>query len=121
MVVRRLARLATIGQIKDEVAALHARQAVEVAAFIDERMELDRLTGLGSAPGTHRSMVAEVAIAAGVSVISAQSLMSDAYELVSHNPATMARLRAGQLQLPAARAIVNETRLINDDALPGAG
>ena len=78
---------------------------------------LDQDCRIGSAPGSQRSMIAEVALAAGISVLSAQSLMSDVWELVTCNPHTLARLRTGQLQQTAARSIVNETAFLEDAAL----
>jgi hypothetical protein len=48
-------------------------------------------------------------VAAGVSVITAQSLMSDCWDLVTNNPATLAALRAGDVQWWVARQIATET------------
>jgi len=58
-------------------------------------------------------MVAEVAIARRVSIITAQAVMADAYLLTTQNPSTLQELRRGRLGLPAARAIANETALLD--------
>lgn len=60
-------------------------------------------------------MVAEVAMARHVSVITAESFLADAYLLATQHPSTMQAMRDGRLGLPAVRTIVNETVFLEPD------
>jgi hypothetical protein len=79
-------------QIRDrraEIRRLEALQVRDVAAFIGERDSLNADLGVTGAPGAYRCMVAEVALSLDVSVLSAQSLLSDAHSLVERHPAVL--------------------------------
>ena len=109
-------RLAEIERLRREIGALQAQLAREITGYVDQRLAADVELGVPDGPST-RCMAAEVAIAAGVSVISAQNLMSDCWDLVTHNPATLASLQAGDLQWWVARQIAAETSLIEEPPL----
>jgi hypothetical protein len=109
-------RLAEIKRLRREISALQAQLAVEVTGYVDQRLTADAELGVPDGPST-RCMAAEVALAAGVSVITAQSLMSDCWDLVTNNPATLAALRAGDLQWWVARQIATETGVIAEPRL----
>jgi len=109
--------LERVAQLRRRIGALQAAQAEEVAAYIDARTGLDEELDLPAGPAQYRSMTAEVAIATGLSVLSAQRLMADAYDLARSHPHTLAALRTGDLLLGAARAVVAETRPITDPRL----
>lgn len=110
-------RLGEIERLRREICRLQAEQAEEITGFIDARLSADAELNFVDTPSANRSMIAEVAVAAGVSVITAQGLMSDAWQLVTHNPATLAALRAGDVQPWVARTIAAETGLIEDPRL----
>jgi Domain of unknown function (DUF222) len=112
-----LARLEQIRMTETEIRRLQARQIREIAGFIAERESIDRDLGVSSAPGQYRSMVAEVALSTGVSVITAQGLMSDAFSLVLSHPAVLGAVESGRLRLSAARAVVAETSHLEDESL----
>ncbi len=105
-------RLARIADLECQISALQAAQVEEVAAFVNDRVAYDEDHGITADQAQYRGMVAEVAIAKRVSVISAQTLMADAYTLMRDHPRTMDALRTGQLGLTAARSIVKETCLL---------
>jgi hypothetical protein len=109
--------LERVARLRRQIGALQAAQAQEVAAYLDARTGLDEELDLPAGPAQYRSMTAEVAIATGLSVLSAQRLMADAYDLARSHPHTLAALRAGDLLLGAARAVVAETRAITDPRL----
>jgi hypothetical protein len=115
--LRVRARLAEIERLRRQICALQAQQAKEVAGYIDDQLVYDEQARVSDSPGAYRSMCAEVALATGVSVITAQGLMADCWDLVAHNPATLERLQAGDLQFWVARAITSETGLIEDPRL----
>ncbi len=106
-------RLQRIATLEREICALQAAQVEEIAGYVKDRLSYDERAGHPSGPAQHRGMVAEVAIARHVSVITAESLMADAYLLTTQNPSTLEALRRGRLGLPAARAIANETALLD--------
>jgi hypothetical protein len=81
-----LERLETIRATEGEIRRLQARQIRDVAAFIEMREGIDADLQVPSATSAYRSMAAEVAMSMGVSVITAQSFMSDAYLLVASHP-----------------------------------
>jgi len=112
--------LERIAGLEREICALQAAQVDEITRYIDDRMSYAERTKEPFGPEQHRGMVAEVAIARHVSVITAEALMSDAYLLATQHPATMAALREGRLGLPAARAIVRETSHLEPDQLEEA-
>jgi hypothetical protein len=112
-----VARLSEIERIRREICALQARQAREVAGYVDERLRFDDALGVPASAGQERTMVAEVAMAAGVSVITAQGLMSDAWQLVHHNQASLARLEQGDLLWSTVRTITHETVAIEEPRL----
>lgn len=103
-----------IAEVERQICSLQADQVDEVAAFIDERTAFDHTYAGAAGPEHHRSMVAEVALARGVSVITAGSFMSDAWLLSRSCPHTMQALRSGRLGLSAARSIANEIGLLDD-------
>jgi hypothetical protein len=106
-------RLQRVAEVERQICALQAAQLEEIAGYIKDRLSYDERAGCSSGPGQHRGMVAEVAIARHVSVITAESLMADAYLLTTQNPSTLQALRRGSLGLPAARVIANETALLD--------
>jgi hypothetical protein len=110
-----LGRLERIRETEGEIRRLQARQVRGVAAFIAEREAIDADLGVSSIPGAYRSMVAEIALSMGVSVITAQSFMSDAYLLVASHPSVLGAVEAGELSIAAARSVVSETALLDDD------
>jgi len=112
--------LERIAELERQVCALQAAQVEEITFYIDARMSYAERTHEPFGPEQHRGMVAEVAIARHVSVITAESLMSDAYLLATQHLATMQALRDGRIGLPAARAIVRETAHLEPDRLPEA-
>ena len=112
--------LERIAELERQICALQAAQVEEISLFIDGRMTYAERTREPFGPEQHRGMVAEVAMARHVSVITAEALMSDAYLLATQHPATMEALRRGRLGLPAARAIVRETAHLEPDKLPEA-
>lgn len=106
-------RLQRIAEVERQICALQAAQLEEIAGYVEDRLSYDERAGCFSGPGQHRGMVAEVAIARHVSVITAEALMADAYLLTTQNPNTLQALREGRLGLPAARAIATETALLD--------
>jgi len=112
-----LARLQRIRDRRAEIRRLEALQVRDVAAFIGQRDSLDADLGVSGAPGAYRCMVAEVALSMGVSVLSAQSFMSDAHGLVERHPAVLGAVESGELALSAARAVAVETASIDDPDL----
>jgi hypothetical protein len=112
-----LIRLERIRARTTEIRRLEAMQVRDVAAFVSERDDLDSDLGVSGDPGAYRSMVAEVALSTGVSVITAQSFMSDAYLLAERHPAVLAAVQTGRLALSAARSVVAETSHVEDDDL----
>ncbi|MDX6317851.1 MAG: hypothetical protein QOD35_1251, partial [Nocardioidaceae bacterium] len=78
---------------------------------------LDADLGVSGAPGAYRCMVAEVALSMDVSVLTAQSFMSDAHSLVERHPAVLGAVESGELALSAARAVAIETSSIDDPEL----
>ncbi len=106
-------RLQRVAGIERKICGLQADQLEEIAGYVKDRLSYDERAGLSSGPEQHRGMVAEVAIARHVSVMTAQAHMADAYLLTTQNPSTLAALRRGRLGLPAARAIANETTLLD--------
>jgi hypothetical protein len=112
-----LARLERIRDRRAEIRRLEALQVRDVAAFIGQRDSLDADLGVSGAPGAYRCMVAEVALSLDVSVLSAQSFMSDAHSLVERHPAVLQAVESGELALSAARAVAVETSSIDDPAL----
>ncbi|MBA3311158.1 MAG: DUF222 domain-containing protein [Nocardioidaceae bacterium] len=111
------ARLERIAGMERQVCALQAAQVHETADYVRDRLQLDDDMGVPSSPARQRCMAAEVALARGVSVGSAEIFMADAYELSTAHPATMGMLAAGRLGLFAAKSIVHETQLLNDACL----
>lgn len=107
------ARLGTITDLQRQICRLHAEQVQQVAAFVDERNALDADFGVSLSPGQYRSMVAEVSIACNFSTLTAQSFLADAYDLATRHPFTQAALAEGKVNLPTARAVARETRLID--------
>lgn len=81
-------RLQRIAEVERQICALQAAQLEEIAGYVEDRLSYDERTGCLSGPGQHRGMVAEVAIARHVSVITAEALMADAYLLTTQNPNT---------------------------------
>jgi hypothetical protein len=112
-----LARLEQIRETETQIRRLQARQIRDIAGFIAERESIDRDLRVSSAPGQYRSMVAEVALSMGVSVITAQGLMSDAFSLVASHPAVLGAVESGRLRLSAARSVVAETCHLEDESL----
>jgi hypothetical protein len=112
-----LDRLERIKQRRAEIRRLEALQVRDVAAFIGQREGLDADLGVSGAPGAYRCMVAEVALSMDVSVLTAQSFMSDAYSLVDRHPAVLRAVQTGELALSAARAVAVETSSIDDPDL----
>ena len=108
------AKLLRIAKLERRIAALQADQAELTASFVDERLRFDEDHGYPSDPAQYRAMVAEVAIAKRVSVITAGTFMDDPWGLVHHNPWTLTALRTGRLGLSAARAIARETSVLSD-------
>ncbi len=88
----------------------------QITAYVDERVAIDHEHGFTDSNAQYRSMAAEVAIACGVSVTTAKCLMADSWQLSTKAPATMAKLREGDLQFYAARVIANATCVIDDDS-----
>jgi hypothetical protein len=109
-----LSRLEQIRNRRAEIRRLEALQVRDVAAFIGQRDSLDADLGVSGAPSAYRSMVAEVALSMGVSVLSAQSFMSDAHSLVDRHPAVLRAVQTGELALSAARAVAVETSSIDE-------
>lgn len=72
------AKLLRIAKLERRIAALQADQAELTASFVDERLRFDEDHGYPSDPAQYRAMVAEVAIAKRVSVITAGTFMDDA-------------------------------------------
>jgi hypothetical protein len=112
-----LARLEAIHETELEIRRLQAQQIRQVAGFISAREGIDHDLGVSSAPAQYRSMVAEVAISMGVSVITAQGFMSDAYSLVERHPAVLRAVERGRLALSAARAIAVETSHLEGESM----
>ncbi len=108
------ARLGKIASLQRRICQLQAEQVSEVATFVDERNALDADLGVSLSPGQYRSMVAEVSIACNFSTMTAQSFVADAYDLALRHPFTHAALAKGTVNLPTARAVARETRLIDD-------
>lgn len=106
-------RLDKIAKLERQIAALHAQQLELTTSFVQDRIRFDEDHGYLSDSAQYRGMVAEVAIAKRVSVITAGAFMDDAYQLTAH-PATMRALKTGRLGLPAARSIVHETVVLDD-------
>jgi hypothetical protein len=120
MATRLEAALDRLQRIKDrraEIRRLEALQVRDVTTFIDEREAIDADLGVSGAPGSYRCMVAEIALAMDVSVLTAQSFMSDAHSLVDRHPAVLRAVETGELALSAARAVAVETSSIEDPDL----
>ncbi|MFY9914383.1 MAG: DUF222 domain-containing protein, partial [Nocardioidaceae bacterium] len=111
------ARLEQIAEVERQIATLQADQLQLTASFLTDRLAFDQAHGFASDQAQYRGMVAEVAIAKRVSVITAGSFLNDAWSLTTRHPHTMAALRAGRISLPAARAVTHETCVLDDNAL----
>lgn len=110
------ATLDRVSDLQKRICALQAEQLRQLAMFVDERNGLDEDLGVPMCPAQYRCLVAEVAIACNLSNLTAQSLLSDAYALVNWHPFTVTALHSGAINLPAARAVARETRLLDDPA-----
>ncbi len=93
-------RLVEIADVERQIAALQADQLELTASFLTDRLTFDQSHGFASDQAQYRGMVAEVAIARGVSVVTAGSFLNDAWPLTTRHPHTMAALRAGRIGRP---------------------
>lgn len=108
------ARLEAIAHLQRQICRLQAEQIREVGSFVIERNALDADLGVSASPGQYRSLVAEVSLACHLSTLSAQTFVADAYGLATHHPFTLQTLVEGRVNLSAARAVAQQTRLIED-------
>ena len=109
-------RLDRIADLERQISALQAAQLEETAAFVADRVNFDQAHGFLADQIQYRGMVAEVAMAKRVSVITAGRFMDDAWRLTADHPCTMAALRAGTIGLHAARMIALESIVLDDPA-----
>lgn len=109
-------------RLLDEIAAwerviahAHARQAVAVASFAEERTRLDKQAG---APSSLAGKYAaeEVALARRVSPTTAGDQIIFATGLVRDHQATLKAMVSGRLGVSAARTIVKECEVLERDA-----
>lgn len=107
-------RLERMASLERQISALQASQVEEAAAFVQERVAFDEEHGFLAGPAQHRGVVAEVALAKGVSVITAERFLSDAYLLTTRHPHTLNALRRGTIGLTAARVIAGEACVLSD-------
>jgi hypothetical protein len=109
--------LKRISEIEKDICRLQAEQVREGAAYVRDQLELDERLGMTAAPGQDATMVAEIAVARGVSTLSASSWLSDAFVLDDTLPFTLEALERGEISLGSARTIAIEVNLIEDLAL----
>ncbi len=101
-----------ITELQQQVCALQAEQLRQVAEFVGHRNALDADLGVFSSPAQYRCLLAEAALATNFSITSTSAFVSDAYALATWHPHTLALLAAGTINLPAARAVAQSTRLL---------
>ncbi len=109
-------RLDRIAELERQIGALQAAQIEETAAFVADRVNFDQAHGFLADQVQYRGMVAEVALAKRVSVITAGTFMDDAWRLATAHPKTMTALKTGALGLYAARMIALESCVLDDPA-----
>ena len=110
------ATLDRIGDLQRQICALQAEQVTEVATFVEQRNTLDAALRVPLSQGRYRSLIAEVSLVTNLSTLTAQSFVSDCYDLATKHPYTLAALSHGTLNLTTARAVARETQLIADPA-----
>ena len=117
---RRVARLrATVGRIA-AVQVEQLRLVAEVAAdcAAAARRELAGVPREWGTPSveelTHTTVVNELMVTLGIAKPAAERLEALATRLVSVLPDTLAALEAGQIDLPRAEVLSEETRLLDD-------
>ncbi len=106
---RLRAVLGEIAETERQINALQARQAAQVAAYSVSRREFEIGTYAGWSEEAQRIAAAELADARGVGAWTAGSHMVDCERLVHDLPCVYAKLRAGVIGLPAARAAAAES------------
>jgi hypothetical protein len=102
--------LACVARYERHVAAVQGEQTVAIAGFVAAYVRDHRVwfptAGLEEA---QRSAYAEIALSLGIADRTSDARVAVACELVERLPATVAALCAGQVTLPKARAILEET------------
>jgi hypothetical protein len=110
-------QLRRIGAIEREIAALQAEQVRRAGLFVREREELDARQGCAPGSVQWTAMVAEIAVARGISTLSAASWLDDAFTLDDTAPYTLDALARGDISLWSARAIAGQLKLVEDIGL----
>ena len=104
-------RIDEIAEWERVIAHAHARQALAVAALVKERVRLDKLVGVWSSDaGKHATE--EVALARGVSPMTANQHIGFAMALTEDHPATLGAMLNGTVSASAARIIVQECEVL---------
>jgi hypothetical protein len=102
--------LACIARYERHVAAVQGEQTVTIAGFVADHVRDHQVwfptAGLGEA---QRSAYAEIALSLGIADRTSDARVSVACDLVERLPATVAAMRTGQVTLPKARVILEET------------
>jgi hypothetical protein len=102
--------LACITRYERHVAALQGEQTVAIAGFVQAYVRDHQVWFPTAEPDVAgRSAYAEIALALGIADRTSDARVAVACELVERLPATVAALCAGQVTLPKARALLEET------------
>jgi hypothetical protein len=102
--------LACISRYERHVAALQGAQTVAIAGFVQSYVRDHQVWFPTAEPDVAgRSAYAEIALALGLADRTSDARVAVACELVERLPATVAALCAGQVSLPKARALLEET------------
>jgi hypothetical protein len=95
---------------------VQGEQVIAIAAFVETYVLDYEVSYRAAEPGfAERSAYAEIALALGIAERTSDARVATACELVERLPATVAAMRAGQVTLPRARVLLEETVHLNSE------